>query len=146
MAVQECDIPEVQAQQLLAKLFLRLDASQHDQVPALFHPDGVWVRRGKELRGASQMIEALRDRSPTLVGHHVISNVAVEIADDGGASFAATLTVYRHDGGAQRTGPAPLTGPAAIAACRGEISRGAQGWRFSQLVVGPPTMSADIKS
>lgn len=147
MATHECDIPEIQAQQLLAKLFHRLDAGDHEQLTALFHSGGVWVRRGKELRGASQMIDALRDRSPTLVGYHVITNVAVDIADDARASFAAYLMVYRHDSGVQRNGAVPLTGPAAIAVCRGEITRSAAGqWRLSRLVVAPPTMSADLKT
>jgi ketosteroid isomerase-like protein len=143
---QESDIPEIQAQQLLARLFLCLDTGDHERLATLFQPNGVWVRRGKELVGAGEMVAALRDRSATLVGHHVVTNVVVEPGGEGRASVIAYLTVYRHDSGARRSGAVPLAGPAALAICRGEIARGEHGWRFSRLVVDPPTMSADVKS
>jgi hypothetical protein len=146
MGTETRDDVEIVGQRLLTKLFHRLDGNDYAGVTSLFHPDGVWLRRGKELAGAAAIIAALSDRSPTLVGHHVVTNILVEPVDQARATVLAYLTVYRHDSGTARQGPAPLSGPAAIALCRGELAHRDGAWKLSRLVVEAPTMSADIKA
>jgi hypothetical protein len=140
------EIVEVTGQQLLAKLFHRLDGGDYGGVAALFHADGSWMRRGKQLVGAAEIAAALTDRSPTLVSFHVITNIAVDRVDEDRAAILAYLTVYRYDGGSARQGPAPLTGPAAIAICRGELTRRDGDWKLSHFVVEAPALSADVKA
>lgn len=140
------EIVEIVGQQLLAKLFQRLDSGDYQGVTALFHADGTWHRRGKQLVGAADIIAALGDRSPTQVSFHVITNIAVERVSEDRASLQAYLTVYREDSGSARQGPAPLSGPAAIAICRGDLARRDGDWKLSRFVVEAPALSADAKA
>lgn len=136
---------DLEVQHLVHRLFYCLDTRDYRGVAAAFHEDGVWLRQGKRLVGPAQIIEALEQRSPTMVIHHVITNLFVEPAGEMAGKLTCYLTAYRHDSGAPPSGPAPLTGPAQVGFCHGEVSQVASRWRLSHLATAAPTFLASVK-
>ncbi|MBI2317891.1 MAG: nuclear transport factor 2 family protein [Betaproteobacteria bacterium] len=125
---------EWQCQKAVMAFFRCLDERDNAGLLARMHPEGVWLRQGKQLKGEEQILEALRARSETMRIHHVLTNVLVDVdIGSGRASLSGYLLVFRHDGGEKLVGPAPLKGPSAIHACNAELRHLAGDWRIFRL-------------
>ena len=130
---------EMQVQHLVFKLFYALDTRDYHGVADCFHDDGVWLRQGKRLVGKKQMVEALELRSPTMVIHHVATKLTFHAESDTKGKMVCYLTAYRHDPGKAVDGPLPLSGPAQVGFCRGELTQVGGEWRLSLFDNPPPT-------
>src|SRR5450759_1230854 len=83
-------------QRVVHDFFRSLDDCQYEALTALMAPDGVWYRQGKELRGLSMVMEAMKERPAGLTTRHIVSNFAVDIADQNHATASHYLTVFAH--------------------------------------------------
>lgn len=115
-------------QQAVHRFFAGLDASDYDAVAAGMAPDGVWHRQGKALRGPEQVRAALAERPAGRVTAHLVQNLVVDLEDERSATVRYLSLVYRHDGGTEGGGPAPLGQPLSIAAYSDRMRRDGDRW------------------
>lgn len=136
------DVIEWKCQKAIVAFYRCFDERDYSGLLARIHPDGVWLRQGKELKGERQIMEAMHARSKTLRIHHLLSNVLVEVdRESERAKLFAYLLTYRHDDGEPRIGPAPLKGPWGIYVCNAEPRPVAGDWRIYRLK-NTPTFEA----
>jgi SnoaL-like domain len=117
-------------EQAVVSFFHRLDACDYDGLVELFAADGVWHRQGKALRGAADLMAAMRAR-PAGVTQHVASNVLVDVAGADRATVTAYLVIFAHIGSNET--PAPMALPLSVAVYRAQTVRTAAGWRIGEL-------------
>lgn len=133
----------VAVQQLIFRLFYCLDTRDYPGVVSSFREDAVWVRLGKRLAGRAQMMQALKERSPTMVIHHIITNLHFESEATDHCKAVCYLTAYRHDAGKPFAGPTPLKGPSQVGVCRAEARHCGDGtWLLSYLNADNPAFMA----
>ena len=138
MDAVNCSVIESKCQKAILAFFRCLDERDYAGLIARMHPEGVWLRQGKQLRGEQQILQAMNARSETMRIHHILTNVLVDVSSDSErASLFAYLLVFRHDDGEKHTGPAPLKGPAAIHTCNAELRPAAGDWRIFRLENSP---------
>lgn len=143
MSAQEFRVSETErlvseAPNILAELFLALDARDYQTLTNCFMAEGVWNRQGRDLAGAEEIVAALKqERSPTLITVHAVSNVAVTMGGAAEGSARFYLTVFRHDDGTFPKGPVPVPRPTVVGLSIAEFVRQANGWRIKFLKTGP---------
>lgn len=134
---------EWKCQKAVTAFFRCLDQSDYSGLLARMHPDGVWLRQGKQLKGEEQIMEAMRARSETLRVHHILTNALVDVdGDPERANLVGYLLLFRHDDGKKHAGPVPLKGPASINACNVELRPIAGDWRIYRMENSPTLMAA----
>ena len=125
---------EWRCQQATLAFFKCLDERDYPGLLARMHPEGAWLRQGKQLKGERQIMEAMNARSETMRIHHILTNVLVNVESESGrASLFAYLLVFRHDIGEKLVGPAPLKGPSAIHTCNAELRASEGDWPIFRL-------------
>ena len=129
------------AAQTVIRFFRALDDRDYGAMTALMAGDGVWHRRGAELRGAAQIEAAMAERSPTLRIHHLLTNIFAEPHGAEEARVTAYMLVIRHDSGAKPSGPAPLQGIENIRTVRARLRQGEEGWRIVELTSDHPSFA-----
>lgn len=126
-------IIEADAERLCHTLFLHLDESNYESLIALFAPDGVWHRQGKELRGHAMMRDALKARPKGYTTRHLVSNLIVTIADQDHAENSFYLTVYNGTGDGVSKEPLPITLPSGVGVYKQKLVRTGGAWRIAEM-------------
>jgi hypothetical protein len=121
------------AERLAHSFFLHLDESNYEPLIALFTPEGVWHRQGKELRGQGMVREAMQARPKGHTTRHLVSNLLVEIADQDHAESSFYLTVYGATSDGASKDPLPMALPNIVGVYKQKIVRTGQGWRVSEM-------------
>lgn len=121
--------------QLLIRFFNAFDAFRYDEMASLFMPDGVWHRQGKALAGRAAILAALRERSPTQIARHVVTNLEIVVTDSGRARSLLYLTAYRHDSGETPREPPEIAAPFLLLTVPGSLARTDEGWRIASLTM-----------
>jgi uncharacterized protein (TIGR02246 family) len=124
---------QLACERLLVRLFHCLDARDYEAVAACFTEDALWLRQGKELRGPTQVLEALQQRTATIHVHHLLTNIDVRLIGKNQAKSIAYMMVYRSDTGRPPQFPIKAAGPELVAVCTAEYRRGSEGWRVTGL-------------
>jgi hypothetical protein len=119
----------VECQTLLSSFFQALDAGDPGAC-AFVHPDFVWHRQGKVLRGPQAIGAVLQARPADRLVRHLFSNFVVTGSSDGRAKSKAYYTVYAHEG-AER--PGVIRGPERVGDYHAEFIRSEDGWRIASL-------------
>jgi hypothetical protein len=132
----------VEAVYTVMRLYRCLDERDYKGVAALMAPDGVWHRQGEQLVGEAEILKALSKRSPTLVIHHLLSNMFADVADDDAVQVTGYLQVVRYDDGAPVSGPAPFLGVENIRTIRANLAPTAHGWRIQCMSTDPIRFAA----
>ncbi len=126
------------APNILAELFLALDARDYTALTGCFTAAGTWNRQGRDLTGAEEIVAVLEQaRSPTLTTVHAVSNVAVTMRGTAEGRARFYLTVFRHDDGTLPKGPVPVPRPTVVGLSTAEFVRQANGWCIQFLKTGP---------
>jgi len=135
---------EWKCQKAIVAFFRCLDECNYPGLLARMHPEGVWLRQGKQLKGERQIMEAMHARSETLRVCHILTNVTVDVhSESGRASLFGYLLVFRHDDGKKHKGPAPLGGPSSINACNAEFRPIDGDWRIFRIENIPTLMAQE---
>lgn len=116
----------------LTRFINALDEGDYETMAGLMAENGVWVRPGGNAVGPAGLLEALKDRPRDLIVRHVITNVAIEVIDEGNATGITYLTVYRHRGPPPESGPALLAGVHMVGVSHNRLVREAGGWRIGE--------------
>ena len=138
----KADLSAAAAVHTVTKLYRRLDDRDYKGIAALFAPDGVWYRQGAALSNEAQILEAMGKRSPTLLIHHLLSNMFADIAADGSAQVTGYMLVVRHDNGSPIPGPAPYSGVENIRTIRAKLVPAEHGWRIQSADSDPISFAA----
>jgi len=117
----------------LIRFFRGLDDRDYDTMVRLLADDGVWHRQGKDLRGPAMMRDELAKRSPTMVIHHLLTNVVLLSCTQTEAVVSAYMSVVRHDSGKPASGPAPSTDIENIRTLTARMRATQGGWRIAEL-------------
>jgi len=125
----------------LTRFFRGLDDRDYDMMASLLADDGVWHRQGKDLRGPKMMCDELKKRSPTMVIHHLLTNVVLLSCSQTEAVVSAYMSVVRHDSGKKPTGPAPSTDIENIRTLTARLRPTQDGWRITDLGGSEPTFT-----
>ena len=134
-------VVEWKCQKAIVAFFRCLDQCDYPGLLARMHPEGVWLRQGKQLKGERQIMEAMHARSETLRVHHILTNVLVEVdSESERATLVGYLLLFRHDDGQKHAGPVPLKGPSSINACNVELRPLDGDWRIFRMENSPTLM------
>ena len=98
----------IDCQQAVHSFYLSLDACDFTAVATLMASDGIWYRQGKELKGPTEVLLALRERPKGRVTAHMVQNLVVSIHNENQASASYMCLVYRCDLKQPSTSPAPM--------------------------------------
>lgn len=131
---------QLQLASLLSTLYGALDERDYRQVAECFHADAVWTRQGKVLRGRTDILGALNERSLSMVVHHLFGNCLFEQVQDDRVTGRYLLTVWMADAGKQ---PQPLTaGTPQCGFCDVEFRRIDDRWLLHRMQARQPTFKA----
>jgi hypothetical protein len=119
------------------RFYRYLDDRNYEGIAALMATHGVWHRQGSQLANKAQIMEAMSKRSPTLVIHHLLTNIIVDVAADGMAQVTGYMLVVRYDSGTRVTGPAHLSGVENISTIHAQLVPTAEGWRIQSMTSDP---------
>jgi hypothetical protein len=136
------DLSAAEALQTVTRMYRRLDDRDYKGIAALMAPDGVWHRQGAALSGEPAILAAMAKRSPSLMIHHLLSNLFADIAADGSAMVTGYMLVVRYDNGTKVSGAAPFTGVENIRTIRVKLTPGEAGWRIQNADSDPISFAA----
>ncbi len=122
------DLSAAEAVQTVIRMYRRLDDRDYKGIAALMAPGGVWHRQGAKLASEAEILAAMAKRSPTLMIHHLLTNLFADIAADGTAMVTGYMLVVRYDSGTQPAGAAPYTGVENIRTIRVKLAPTGSGW------------------
>lgn len=98
---------------------------------ALFADDAVLeMPGGKRFAGRAAILQRLAEQPATQVSRHVISNLLIDVVDEGRARGFCYLTMYRGTRG-EASGPLPSAAPFVIGHYEDEYARVGADWRFA---------------
>jgi hypothetical protein len=123
---------EFQCAALMATFFNRLDDRRSEDVANLMAPEGVWLRQGRELRGAAMVFEAMNQRSQTVNTRHLMTNQELTATGADAVEGRFVATIYAHDSGKPQA-VGKLEGPRSIAVFEVKFCRTTDGWRIAHL-------------
>ena len=98
----------VDCQQAVHSFYLSLDACDFTTVANLMASDGIWHRQGKELKGPTEVLQALKERPKGRVTAHMVQNLVVNIHNENQASASYMCLVYRCDLSQLSSDPVPM--------------------------------------
>ena len=109
-----------------------VDHGQASRIPELFTEEGKWSAPGIEMLGREQLQSgfAQREANRGRMSRHVCTNFLCEVEDAEHASGVVYLTLYRHDGAADRR-TSPLEAPVLVGEYRDRFVRTPEGWRMA---------------
>ncbi len=150
------DMKDCENQVLL--FFRHLDEHEYDALAALLAPDALWYRQGKILQGPAQVLDALKQRSPTMKIAHVITNLAFvergakddDIRDndnrnDTDCTIRGYMLVVRHEPGGPLAGPAPLKGIESIRSVHVKLRKIEGQWTITEMSAEDNRFDAKIQ-
>jgi len=113
--------------------FSALDARDYQKQWDQMTRDGCWNRSGEALDSRETFLAAMARRPAHLTIRHMITNLLVDVADDG-ASAVATFNIMVHVfEGDRGDKPAPMAPPSAISAFRAQLRPVGEDWRIAHL-------------
>ena len=136
------DLSSAEAVHTVTRMYRRLDDRDYKGIAALMAPGGVWHRQGAALVSEPEILAAMARRSPTLMIHHLLSNLFADIAADGTAMVIGYMQVVRYDSGRKVTGEAPLSGVENIRTIRVKLTPTEAGWRILSANSDPISFAA----
>jgi SnoaL-like domain len=136
------DLSPAEAVHTVIRMYRRLDDRDYKGIAALMAPGGVWNRQGTALASEAEILAAMAKRSPTLMIHHLLSNMFADVAADGTAAVTGYMLVVRYDNGTQLTAAAPYTGVENIRTIRAKLTPTEAGWRILNADSDPITFAA----
>jgi uncharacterized protein (TIGR02246 family) len=109
-----------------------IDHGEAERVAALFTEEAVWRGPGVEMKGREEIRAGfrLRQENAGRMSRHVCNNFRLDVIDPDHAEGVVYLTLYRHDGDADRR-VSPLPGPVMVGEYRDRFERTAEGWRIA---------------
>jgi hypothetical protein len=127
--------------QLLSRFYAALDGRDYRSVADCFASDGEWRRLGKALQGPSEVFDALAQRNPHLVTHHLVGNCHFKMLAHDRVGVRFLLTVFQSEAeaavGAERHAPSPRVGFADA-----ELTRASGDWLILSMQIRTPTFVA----
>lgn len=126
-------IPDaVQMANVTSEFYGHLDDRNYLEALKAFAADGVWFRRGANVRGHKAMLEAMHARPTNFHTRHVVSNVRVyqESAESGSVMFY--LTGYPFIGEIPDGEYAPLPSAHILATYRDKMRKLAGHWVITE--------------
>jgi hypothetical protein len=136
------DLSPAEAVHTVIRMYRRLDDRDYKGIAALMAPGGVWNRQGTALASEAEILAAMAKRSPTLMIHHLLSNMFADVAADGTAAVTGYMLVVRYDNGTPLTAAAPYTGVENIRTIRAKLTPTEAGWRILNADSDPITFAA----
>ncbi len=127
-------VSEWQCANLLARFFHYLDEQRHDDVIALFTPEGRWHRQGRLLVGDYAIRAALQVRAGRDFVRHVLSAPCVSSGRDQRMTVQAAVTVYAAPWDPQHTLPLVATGPHQVLNTTATMVPGRRGFEITELI------------
>jgi hypothetical protein len=133
MDANEKRLIEQECRDLVVALGFYTDRGENDKAVVLFAPDGQWIRAGKPLTGHRELLESMKERSPTIIVRHMIANIMIQVKDGKSAEGVTYYTAYNHDTGANpHKLPAPLGLPFSLGEWHDKFVLTPEGWRISK--------------
>nr|WP_232372607.1 nuclear transport factor 2 family protein [Acuticoccus mangrovi] len=125
---------ELAIEKQIKRFYVALDSRDFDVMAAVMTPDGCWRRAGKDLRGREGLLAAMDKRGTDRHSRHLLSNVLVDVADDGtaAAQFYSTAFVYTGDDLDDR-GAAPMDLPSSIGVYQAKFRYEGDTWLMADL-------------
>ncbi len=128
--------------QLVNRFYGLLDAKRYEELVGLFSRDGVWVRQAKPVP-RDALLATMRERE-SWVTAHLVTNLQVHVIDADHAETEQYITLYRHEGWADKATPPPVTLPLAVLHHRDRMVREDGVWKIQhkssrQIMLGEPT-------
>ncbi|MBC7802554.1 MAG: nuclear transport factor 2 family protein [Candidatus Parcubacteria bacterium] len=118
--------------QITHRFYYYLEERRYKDLVSLMRADGVWHRQGKALKGHAQVLEALEQRTATMLIRHVVTNAFLDTESDSEATLIAYMTVYRHDDGSARKPPVAIDGPYRIMLVKKRFVREGGRWLIAE--------------
>ena len=123
---------EQECRDLVTKLNHYHDHRRAEDAVALFAEDGCWIRRGRPVRGAAELLASFK-RGGTRVNRHVGAATLITVKDANHAEGVTYYLALHHDPGAQDAKlPLPFAPPATMGEWHDKFVRTPQGWRFAE--------------
>lgn len=116
---------------VMSSFYDLLDTSRFAELSALFAADGTWRRQGKVHTGPAEILQAMQDRSPTLVTRHVMCNARTIDGEE--IRVSSSILVVSHPDGTGRAGPLKVNGPHSLVDSVAILVRGEGGLRIRSL-------------
>jgi len=132
MEASERLLIERECERLVTAYCHYVDHGEAERVADLFSEDGRWVSPTVSMEGNDQIRRgfAQRQSNSERMSRHVCNNFRLDIQDGDHAQGCVYLTLYRHDGKADRQ-LSPLDGPELIGEYRDAFVRTSAGWRIA---------------
>jgi ketosteroid isomerase-like protein len=90
---------QLECRDLVWELAQATDHGQYDEAIKYYAPDAVWMRAGKAMKGQAEILRALKDRLPSHVARHVVSNIKIDVKDDSHAEGVTYYIAFTGDSG-----------------------------------------------
>ena len=122
---------EQECRDLVTKLNHYHDHRRAEDAVALFAEDGCWIRRGRPIRGAAELLASFK-RGGTRVNRHVGAATLITVRDENHAEGVTYYLAFHHDPGTFEA-KLPLPGePPSMGEWHDKFVRTPQGWRFAE--------------
>jgi len=123
---------ERECERLVTRYCHYVDHGEASKIAELFAADGRWTGPGVAMSGEEELRKGFgaRQAQTERMSRHVCNNLLIDVRDDDHAVGTVYLTLYRHDGKADRTS-SPLEGPFMVGEYRDTFVRTDAGWRFA---------------
>jgi len=124
---------ERECERLVTNYCHHVDHGEAEKIADLFSDDGIWRSPGVEMNGVDEVRKGFAARQANVgrMSRHVCNNLLINVIDEDNATGTVYLTLYRHDGEAQRR-TSPLDGPELVGEYRDRFVRTDTGWRFAE--------------
>jgi ketosteroid isomerase-like protein len=121
-----------------------VDHGEAERIADLFTEDGVWKSPEVTMEGREQVRKgfARRQAQAGRMSRHVCNNLRIDVIDPDHAEGVVYLTLYRHDGEADRR-VSPLEGPVMVGEYRDAFVRTPEGWRIARREIGVSFLRRD---
>lgn len=124
---------ELEISSQIKRFYVGLDDRDYEAMAAVFAPDGCWTRAGVDVNGPEGLRKLLDERPLDRHSRHVVSNIIVDLNDDGTASMRCYNTAFVHTGPTGDRGAAPLELPSSLGLLSGIFTKVDDRWRLENL-------------
>jgi hypothetical protein len=123
---------EQECRDLVTKLNHYHDHRRAEDAVALFAEDGAWIRRGRPIRGTTELLASFQ-RGGTRVNRHLGIGTLITVRDEDHAEGVTYYLALHHDPGtAEAKLPLPLAPPTTMGEWHDKFVRTKEGWRFAE--------------
>ncbi len=123
---------EQECRDLVTKLNHYNDHRRAEDAVTLFADDGCWIRRGRPVRGTTELLASFK-RGGTQVNRHIGTGTLITVQDENHAEGVTYYMALHHDPGTPNpTLPLPFEPPTTMGEWHDKFVRTPQGWRFAE--------------